>query len=131
MLDEVAELRAAVEYDEEYDEEYMGDALVFLDPLEQDIRRLDDQVQVGDFQFGGEGLPYVEQLKTVDSRLLPFCRCWSGFTLCTAKACQRRQRPPTWASRSLHAGLGIVVVFCVPAPVGIALGYHALDAKCR
>jgi hypothetical protein len=35
VLDEGAELRAAIGYDEED----MGDALIFLAPLEQDIRR--------------------------------------------------------------------------------------------
>lgn len=68
VLDELDELRAAIEYDEEF----MGDALVFLDPLEKDVRDLRAEVQEGRHQFGGEDLPFVKMLKSVDARLLPF-----------------------------------------------------------
>lgn len=68
VLDELDELRASIEYDEEF----MGDALVFLDPLEKDVRDLYAEVQKGEHQFGGEDLPFVERLKSVDARLIPF-----------------------------------------------------------
>lgn len=68
ILYELDELRAAVEYDEEY----MGDALVFLPPLEQDIRAMYEQAKSGEYTFKDEDLPFVDRLKHVDSRLIPF-----------------------------------------------------------
>jgi hypothetical protein len=68
-LDDLLDLRDAVEYDEEF----MGDALTFLDPLESGLRQLKAELDAGDYQpGGGSNLPFIGLLENVDARLLPF-----------------------------------------------------------
>lgn len=67
-LDDLMDLRASVEYDEEY----MGDALSFLDPVEASLRRLSADLAAGKYRHGGENLPFIDMLEKVDVRLLPF-----------------------------------------------------------
>ena len=67
-LDDIMDLRAAVEYDEEY----MGDALSFLDPVEEGLRRLSADIVAGKYQPSGENLLFIDMLEKVDVRLLPF-----------------------------------------------------------
>jgi hypothetical protein len=67
IVDELDELRAAAEYDEEY----MGDTLIFLPSLDEDIRTMLTQLKAEQYVFTDEDLPFVARLKHVDSRLLP------------------------------------------------------------
>jgi hypothetical protein len=67
-LDDLMDLRASVEYDEEY----MGDALSFLDPVEEGLRRLADDLAAGNHRSSGENLSFIDMLEKVDMRLLPF-----------------------------------------------------------
>ena len=69
VLDEIDDLKAAIEYDEEF----IGDAMNLVGPLEKDIHDLREQVKSGNYEFGcNEDLPFVGRLKTADARLLPF-----------------------------------------------------------
>lgn len=67
-LDDIMDLRAAVEYDEEY----MGDALSLLDPVEEGLRRLSGDIAAGRYHPSGENLAFIDMLEKVDARLLPF-----------------------------------------------------------
>lgn len=67
-IDEIFDLRASIEYDEEY----MGDALLFLGDLEKGVKDLLKSVQSDDYKFGGDPLPFAKIVDTCDERLLPF-----------------------------------------------------------
>ena len=67
-IDEIFDLRASVEYDEEY----MGDALAFLDDLERGVKDLLKAAQSDNYQFGGEPLAFAKIVDNCDERLLPF-----------------------------------------------------------
>ena len=67
-LDEIFDLRASIEYDEEY----MGNAMLFLDDLEKGVKDLLKSLQSGDYEFGGEPLPFTNIVRNSDERLLPF-----------------------------------------------------------
>lgn len=67
-LDEIFDLRASIEYDEEY----MGDAAVFLNDLEKGVKDLLKQVQSDDYRFGSETPAFASIVNNVDERLLPF-----------------------------------------------------------
>ncbi|MDH5327032.1 MAG: general secretion pathway protein GspF [Gammaproteobacteria bacterium] len=67
-LDEIFDLRASIEYDEEY----MGDASIFLSELERGVKSLLQSLQSGDYEFGGEPLSFAHIVKKTDERLLPF-----------------------------------------------------------
>jgi hypothetical protein len=67
-LFEIQDLRASVEYDEEF----MGDARVFLDPLEASVRKLHRSVSEGHYKFSDQNLPFMSIVNTTDTTLLPF-----------------------------------------------------------
>ena len=67
-LFEVEDLRASLEFDEEF----MGDASVFLDPLEARIRELLRSVTEGDYRFSERNLPFMNIVNSTDANLLPF-----------------------------------------------------------
>ena len=67
-LFEVEDLRASLEFDEEF----MGDAIVFLDPLEARIYELLRSVTAGDYQFSEQNLPFMEIVNSTNENLLPF-----------------------------------------------------------
>ena len=62
------ELRASIEYDEEF----MGDALVFLDPLENGIKKLYEELINGKYKFSSEPLSFMGIVEKNDPTLLPF-----------------------------------------------------------
>lgn len=68
VLDELGDLRAAIEYDEEF----MDGAMALLEPLEREVQGLNAQIQTSDYQFGGEDLAYMPMVNNADVRLLPF-----------------------------------------------------------
>lgn len=65
---EVEDLRASIEFDEEF----MGDALVFLDPLEQDIKKLYNDLNEDSYDFSSEPLSFMKIVDRNDPTLLPF-----------------------------------------------------------
>lgn len=67
-LHDVQELRASIEFDEEF----MGDALVFLDPLETHIRDLHRAIIDGQYQFSKQNLPFMSIVYETPGSLLPF-----------------------------------------------------------
>ncbi len=74
-LDEVEDLRAAIEYDEEY----MGEAAIIVEPLSAGLSRLLSSIQLGNYQTGqGDLLDFLDPLKDSDHRIIPF---WSILKL--------------------------------------------------
>ncbi len=67
-LFEVEELRLSIEYDEEFMEEALG----FVEPLEKALRELQDDLNSGNYQFGGEALSYMPMIERQPNVLLPF-----------------------------------------------------------
>ena len=67
-LYDAQELRASIEFDEEF----MGDALVFLDPLEASIRELLHTVKDGSYAFSEQNLPFMSIVYETPGSLLPF-----------------------------------------------------------
>lgn len=67
-LYDAQELRASIEFDEEF----MGDALVFLDPLEASIRELHRDVTDGSYEFSNQNLPFMTIVYETPGSLLPF-----------------------------------------------------------
>ena len=65
---EVEELRASIEFDEEF----MGDALVFLDPLENEVKKLYRQLTEGNYEFSDEPLKFMPIVEQNNPTLLPF-----------------------------------------------------------
>lgn len=68
ILDELYELRMAMEYDMDS----MGGAMNFLEVLEGQVKDLRKSMADGTYVFGDENLPFMELVKNVDDRLLPF-----------------------------------------------------------
>lgn len=66
--EELEELRASVEYDEEF----MSDAHDFLPSLETSIKQTIDGISSGQHQFDGENLPFMEYVSAANRTLLPF-----------------------------------------------------------
>ena len=67
-LDELAELRASIEYDEEF----MGGALEVVDKLEPAVQDFLAYVQSDSYQFGRGELPFMDVVKEANPNLLPF-----------------------------------------------------------
>lgn len=68
ILDELYELRMAMEYDMDS----MGGAMNFLEVLEGQVKDLRKSMADGTYVFGDENLTFMELVKNVDDRLLPF-----------------------------------------------------------
>lgn len=68
-LDEIFDLRAAIEYDEEF----MSDATFVVDPLEKGLQRLLNIVKSGEYEPGkGDYMDFLHVLKNTDQRAIPF-----------------------------------------------------------
>lgn len=68
-IDEIFDLRAAIEYDEEF----MGDAAVIVEPLNHGLTRLLNAVKSDEYQIGkGNYLDFLHLLKNTDQRAVPF-----------------------------------------------------------
>ncbi len=65
---EVEDLRASIEFDEEF----MGEALVFLDPLESEIKKLYAKLVEGHYEFSSKPLRFMPIVERNDPTLLPF-----------------------------------------------------------
>ena len=68
ILYELYELRLAMEYDMDS----MGGAMNFLEVLESQVKELRNSMADGTYVFGDENLPFMDLVKNVDDRLLPF-----------------------------------------------------------
>ena len=67
-LDELDELRASIEYDEEY----MEGALALVNPIADGLKALLKSIDDGDYQFGQGELEFMDIVRRADSTLLPF-----------------------------------------------------------
>ena len=68
-LDEVEDLRAAIEYDEEF----MGESSIIVDPASTGLTRLLSAINNENYQPGeGNWLQFLEALRDIDHRSVPF-----------------------------------------------------------
>ncbi len=74
-LDEVFDLRAAIEYDEEF----MDNAALIVDPLQEGLSQLLNAVKTGEYTPGKDKhIEFLNVLKNTDHRAIPF---WSLLKL--------------------------------------------------
>jgi len=68
-LDEVEDLRTAIEYDEEY----RGESSIIVEPTSNGLRRLLTAVNNDEYQVGeGDWLGFLDSLREIDHRAVPF-----------------------------------------------------------
>jgi len=68
-LDEVEDLRAAIEYDEEF----MGESSIIVEPASAGLTRLLSAINNDNYQPGeGDWLQFLEALRDIDHRAVPF-----------------------------------------------------------
>lgn len=67
-LNELDDLRASIEYDEES----MGGALGFIDELDAGVKQLYEQIENGSYHPGEGELAFMEVVRNADESLLPF-----------------------------------------------------------
>ena len=68
-LDDVEDLRAAIEYDEEF----MGNAAMIVEPISIELGRLQVAVKSGEYLIGQDGwLDFVSALQNSDHHAIPF-----------------------------------------------------------
>lgn len=67
-LDEVIDLRAAAEYEEEF----KGDAPSFIDRLETELRNHLHEIRQPHYLFGGSDLPFMDIVDSAEQSVLPF-----------------------------------------------------------
>ncbi len=69
VLDDVEDLRAAIEYDEEF----MGNTAMLVEPISVELGRLRAAVKSGEYQLGQDGwLDFVTALQNADHHTIPF-----------------------------------------------------------
>lgn len=74
-LDEIFDLRAAIEYDEEF----MDNAAMIVEPLNNGLTRLLNAVKSGEYKTGeGDYVEFLHVLRNTDQRAIPF---WSVLKL--------------------------------------------------
>jgi hypothetical protein len=67
-IDEVFDLRQAIEFDEEF----MSDARPLVDELEKHLKALYESMKDGSYQFATGDLPYVALIKHYHESMIPF-----------------------------------------------------------
>jgi hypothetical protein len=68
-LDEVEDLRTAIEYDEEF----MGESSIIIEPASAGLTRLLSAINNDEYQPGeGDWLQFLEALRDTDQRAVPF-----------------------------------------------------------
>ncbi len=67
-LFEDEDMRASVEFDEEF----MGDTLIFVDPLEGEIKKLYNDLINDRYEFSSESLSFMQIVEKNDLTLLSF-----------------------------------------------------------
>ena len=65
-LFEVEDLRVSLDFDEEF----LGDAIVFLDPLKTRIRELHHSITEGDYRFSKQNLPFMNIVNSTHASLV-------------------------------------------------------------
>ncbi len=74
-LDEVEDLRAAIEFDEEF----MAESSVIVEPLKNGLTQLLAEINTGQYQTReGNSLDFINVLKDIDHRAVP---CWPMLRL--------------------------------------------------
>jgi hypothetical protein len=69
VLDDVDDLRAAIEYDEEF----MGNAAMIVEPISVELNKLQAAIRSGEYQIGEDGwLDFVIALQNADHHTIPF-----------------------------------------------------------
>jgi len=69
VLDDVEDLRAAIEYDEEF----MENAAMLVEPISVELGRLLTAVRSGEYQLGQDGwLDFVTALQNTNHHTIPF-----------------------------------------------------------
>lgn len=87
VLDEIFDLRAAIEYDEEF----MGDAANIVDPLNDGMTRRLNAVKVGGDEPGkGDYLESLQVLKNADQRAVPFWPVLNSSSIHITRAIRSR-----------------------------------------
>jgi hypothetical protein len=66
-LEEIQDLRDAIDFDEEY----IGDARELLEPLEDSLRALMQKAEGPSYVFGGGDLPFMTVVNVYDEAVLP------------------------------------------------------------
>lgn len=68
-LDEVEDLRTAIEYDEEY----RGESSIIVEPTSNGLKRLLTAINNEEYQVGeGDWLGFLDSLREIDHRAVPF-----------------------------------------------------------
>ena len=68
-LDEVEDLRTAIEYDEEY----RGESSIIVEPTSNGLKRLLTAINNDEYQVGeGDWLDFLDHLRDIDHRAVPF-----------------------------------------------------------
>ncbi len=67
-LYEVAEVRAAIEFDEEG----MGEAPKYIDDIEDCLKNIFEQMKTGDYCWNTGDLPYIPLIRELDDGVIPF-----------------------------------------------------------
>ena len=67
-LDEIDNLRASIEFDDEY----MGNAMSFINDLDAGVRAFFERINSGNYEPGVGELSFMEIVRNVDAHLLPF-----------------------------------------------------------
>ena len=68
-LDEVEDLRAAIEYDEAY----LGESSILVDPVSHGLTELLGAINDGDYAPGeGDWLAFLDHIREMDHRAVPF-----------------------------------------------------------
>lgn len=67
-IDEVFDLRQAIEFDEEF----MGDARSLVDDLEMHLKALYESMKDGSYQFATGDLPYIALMEKYHESMVPF-----------------------------------------------------------
>ena len=67
-IDEVFDLRQAIEFDEEF----MADGRSLVDELELHLKALYDSMKDGSYQFATGDLPYIALLEKYHESMIPF-----------------------------------------------------------
>ena len=72
-LEELDDLRASIEYDEEV----MGGTLGFIDEIEGGVKQLYEKMENGTYQLGEGELTFMDIVNNTDATLLPFKHLFS------------------------------------------------------
>ncbi len=67
-LYEIADMRAAIEFDEEG----MGESPRYIDEIEDCLKNIFEQMKTGDYCWNTGDLPYIPVIRDLDDGIIPF-----------------------------------------------------------